>query len=176
LATGNLYTTPRDITQCEQNGLKEKHPVVPDPCIKSDDHFESVLALDLENGTIIWSHHLGAYDTWNRYCFQPHNPNCPPIPGSDLDFGEAPLLHTILDDNVHPPSRQDVAIVGQNNGFLWALDHNDGHKVWATVNSIPYFISITCFLFFHDKTIFKSVDHATHIIVHIGEMKPPSKS
>jgi hypothetical protein len=86
LATGNLYTTPRDITQCEQNRLKEKHPVVPDPCIKSDDHSESVLALDLENGTIIWSHHLGAYDIWNRYCFQPHNPNCPPIPGSDLDF------------------------------------------------------------------------------------------
>ncbi len=68
LATGNLYTMPPDITQCEQNQLKEKHPVVPDPCIKSDDHSESVLALDLENGTIIWSHHLEAYEIWNRYC------------------------------------------------------------------------------------------------------------
>jgi outer membrane protein assembly factor BamB len=135
-ATGNLYTTPPNITQCEQNQLKEKHPIVPDPCIKPSDHSESVLALDLENGTIIWSRHLGGYDTWNVNCVQPQNPNCPPIPGPDADFGEAPLLHSILDHSVHPHSKQDVAIVGQKNGFVWALDRNDGHIVWATVKFI----------------------------------------
>jgi outer membrane protein assembly factor BamB len=135
-ATGNLYTTPPNITQCEQNQLQERHPIVPDPCIKPSDHSESVLALDLDNGTIIWSHHLGGYDTWNVNCVQPQNPNCPPIPGPDADFGEAPLLHSILDHSVHPHSKQDVAIVGQKNGFVWALDRNDGHIVWATVKSI----------------------------------------
>ncbi len=131
---------PSDIEQCETNRLKQKNPVVPDPCIKPDDHSESILALDLDNGTIIWSHHLGAYDTWNVYCAlvkQP-SPNCPPIPGPDADFGEAPLLHTILDDNVHPGSTKDVVIAGQKNGIVWALDHDDGHIVWATVKSIPY--------------------------------------
>ncbi|CAK9210451.1 unnamed protein product [Sphagnum troendelagicum] len=134
-ATGNLYTAPSDIEQCEANRLKQKNPVVPDPCIKPDDHSESILALDLDNGTIIWSHHLGAYDTWNIYCAlvkQP-SPNCPPIPGPDADFGEAPLLHTILDDNVHPGSTQDVVIAGQKNGIVWALDRDDGQIVWATV-------------------------------------------
>jgi outer membrane protein assembly factor BamB len=148
-ATGNLYTVPSDIEQCETNRLKQKNPVVPDPCIKPDDHSESILALDLDNGTIIWSHHLGAYDTWNVYCLlvkQP-SPNCPPIPGPDADFGEAPLLHTILDDNVHPRSTQDVVIAGQKNGIVWALDRDDGHIVWATVKSIPYiYIYIICML------------------------------
>jgi len=133
IATGNLYTVPFDIEQCEENRLKEKHPIVPDPCIKPDDHSESVLALDLENGTIKWSHHLGAYDTWNVYCALPQNSNCPPIPGVDADFGEAPLLHIIMNDNAHPHSKQDVTIVGQKNGFVWALDRDDGHIVWATV-------------------------------------------
>jgi glucose dehydrogenase len=137
IATGNLYTVPFDIEQCEENRLKEKHPIVPDPCIKPDDHSESVLALDLENGTIKWSHHLGAYDTWNVYCALPQNSNCPPIPGVDADFGEAPLLHIIMNDNAHPHSKQDVTIVGQKNGFVWALDRDDGHIVWATVKSIP---------------------------------------
>jgi outer membrane protein assembly factor BamB len=133
IATGNLYRTPDNVTECEQNRLKEKHPIVPDPCVEPDDHSESVLALDLENGTIRWSHSLGGYDTWNFYCLKPQNSNCPPIPGTDADFGEAPALHTIWDDNVHPHSRHDLAIVGQKNGFIWALDRDDGHIVWAMV-------------------------------------------
>jgi outer membrane protein assembly factor BamB len=133
IATGNLYRTPDNVTECEQNRLKEKHPIVPDPCVEPDDHSESIVALDLENGTIRWSHNLGGYDTWNLYCLKPQNSNCPPIPGTDADFGEAPALHTIWDYNVHPHSRHDLAIVGQKNGFIWALDRDDGHIVWATV-------------------------------------------
>jgi glucose dehydrogenase len=42
-----------------------------------------------------------------------------------------------MNDNAHPHSKQDVAIVGQKNGFVWALDRDNGHIVWATVKSIP---------------------------------------
>ncbi len=53
--------------------------------------------------------------------------------GIDADFGEAPLIHSIWDDNVHPHWRHDFAIVGQKNGFILALDRDDGHIVLATV-------------------------------------------
>jgi hypothetical protein len=61
----------------------------------------------------------------------PVNPNCPPIPGPDADFGEAPMLLTVL-----LPKRglTDILVTGQKSGFVWGLDAQTGSVIWATVS------------------------------------------
>jgi len=138
IATGNLYSAPPSVQKCEAEQHNKTHPDYPDPCIKPEDHSESILALDLDNGNIVWSHHLGAYDTWVEVCAQPSipkNPNCPAIVGPDADFGEAPMMLTIqnIEANSNTPYWQDIVVTGQKNGYVWALDRDNGELLWATV-------------------------------------------
>ncbi|CAM6039507.1 unnamed protein product [Sphagnum compactum] len=139
IATGNLYSSPPSVQKCEEEQQNKTHRDYPDPCIQLEDHSESILALDLENGTIIWSHHLGAYDTWVEACSGlvpgPKSPNCPQHVGVDADFGEAPMMLTIhhVNGKYSPLHSQDIVVTGQKNGYVWALDRNNGKLVWVTV-------------------------------------------
>ena len=135
VATGNLYSVPPDIQACQEKQDNLTKPANPDPCILADDHSESILALDLDSGRIVWSNHLGGYDTWVLACAPQLNPsgpdNCPKIPGQDYDFGEAPMMLTV-------PSKAksewiDIVVAGQKSGFVWALNRDNGSLFWATV-------------------------------------------
>ncbi|KAG0562884.1 hypothetical protein KC19_9G179500 [Ceratodon purpureus] len=98
IATGNLYSTPPDVTECEAKQENKTVRDIPDPCISPDDHSESILALNLDSGRVVWAHQLGGYDTWVLSCFNTNGPqpNCPPIVGPDYDFAEAPMMLTTL--------------------------------------------------------------------------------
>jgi glucose dehydrogenase len=132
IATGNLYSSPPEVTECEAKQENKTVRDVPDPCISPDDHSESILALDLDSGKIAWAHQLGGYDTWVISCNIPDGPqpNCPPIVGPDYDFGEAPMMLTIP----HGRKWLDVVIAGQKSGVVWALERDNGTLVWDTVS------------------------------------------
>ena len=142
IATGNLYSVPPDVPACQLREANKTVPDVPDPCIRAGDHSESILALDLDTGKIVWVHHLGGVDVWNVACLSAHrNPNCPPAAEPDYDFGEAPMLITVHGSKSRESRTgndkewQDIVVARQKSGFVWALDRNDGHIVWDAVRA-----------------------------------------
>ncbi|KAL2546869.1 uncharacterized protein Fot_16102 [Forsythia ovata] len=44
---------------------------------------------------IVWAKQLRRYDVFYFACLVPNNPDCPPGPNLDADFGEAPMLLSI---------------------------------------------------------------------------------
>ncbi|KAL3501363.1 hypothetical protein ACH5RR_035812 [Cinchona calisaya] len=64
-----------------------------------------------------WSTRLSGYDIFNFECLTPNNTDCPPGPNADADFGEAPMLLTIVNNGRF----RDVAVAVQKSGFAWLL-------------------------------------------------------
>jgi len=129
IATGNLYSAPLAIRECQERENNATRPTHPDQCVEPDNHSDSILALDLDDGKIKWYHQLGGYDVWFIACSNLSTPNCPPGPNPDADFGEAPMMLTI-DVN---KTKEDVVVAVQKSGFAWALHRHDGKLIWSTV-------------------------------------------
>lgn len=97
MATGNNYWVPDAVLNCLNGGGS------PAACMSPDNHFDSIIALDLSTGAIKWSARGLPYDTWNVGCglnvpgfVVPPNDNCPNPKGPDWDFAQGPLLFTGL--------------------------------------------------------------------------------
>jgi len=91
--TGNMYQISPDATLCEA----ERNRSLPiDHCIPSGVLFDSIIAFNLADGTILWSHRYTIDDDTNGLCslFPPFTggPGCPNNPGPDLDFSQAPMI------------------------------------------------------------------------------------
>ncbi|KAH6770667.1 hypothetical protein C2S52_015470 [Perilla frutescens var. hirtella] len=129
VGTGNLYIAPAEVLQCQasQNN-RTTPPTKPDQCFGPDVHFDSLMAFDLNTGTIVWARQLGGYDVFYFACLVPNNPDCPPGPNLDADFGEAPMQLTIFSNG----TLRDVVVAVQKSGFAWALDRDNGDIVWFT--------------------------------------------
>jgi polyvinyl alcohol dehydrogenase (cytochrome) len=124
VGTGNNYSLPLEVQAGQQP-------------ISADNHFDSVVALDLSTGDIKWATPGWPYDPWNVNCILTVNfvlgttsgpgSNCPgPIPGPDYDFGgSGPNLITI-------GKNQDILGIGQKSGVYWALDPATGTALWTT--------------------------------------------
>jgi polyvinyl alcohol dehydrogenase (cytochrome) len=87
------------------------------------DTSDSVLAIALEDGKLLWHYQSISGDAWNMACFIGGGANCPEENGPDLDIGAPPVLVT-LDDG------RDVLVVGQKSGDAFALDPDDGKVIW----------------------------------------------
>ncbi|XP_042756116.1 uncharacterized protein LOC111891126 [Lactuca sativa] len=127
VATGNLYTAPPEVLECQekQNNQTTK-PTQPDQCTGPDVMFNSIIAFNIKSGNVIWSRQLGGYDIFYFACLIPNNPDCPPGPNVDADFGEAPMLLTIKSNG----TLRDIVVAVQKSGFAWALDRDNGDIVW----------------------------------------------
>ena len=87
---------------------------------------DAVLAIDLNDGRILWTRQLTADDRFNVACFAEDKASCPPNPGSDFDIGAPPILRTL-------PNGKRLLIVGQKSGMVYGLDPDDqGRIVWST--------------------------------------------
>ncbi|KAL6325221.1 hypothetical protein AAG906_023066 [Vitis piasezkii] len=128
VATGNLYSAPLSIRECQEQQNNQTVPTQPDQCIEPDNHSNSILAFDLDSGKIKWYRQLGGYDVWFLACNNLSTPNCPPGPNPDADFGEAPMMLSIYVNG----TMRDIVTAVQKSGFAWALDRNNGSLVWAT--------------------------------------------
>ncbi|EDZ99568.1 Pyrrolo-quinoline quinone [Burkholderia sp. H160] len=128
MASGNNWAVPQAVLDCLNSGG------APTACIDPNDHFDSVLALDMTTGALKWSARGLPYDTWNVGCglnipgvfTLPPNANCPNPKGPDWDFAQGPMLF-----GKNGNAGQLVG-AGQKSGMFWAFDADTGALRWST--------------------------------------------
>ncbi len=85
---------------------------------------DSVLALALADGQLVWSKQLLAGDAFNVACAA--GPNCPDSNGPDHDLGGSPMLVSLA-------GGRRAILVGQKSGQMHALDPDKkGALIWST--------------------------------------------
>lgn len=129
VATGNNYNVPQSVLDCVAGAGDD--PVAQSACLAPDNHFDSIMALDLSSGAIRWSTRAVPFDAWTTSCFPfiGDGSNCPEPAGPDYDFGQAPALFTARDARGRG---RDLVGAGQKSGQYWALDPDTGAVVWVT--------------------------------------------
>ena len=108
----------------------------------------SVMAMNIDTGKVLWSMQALALDTWHNGCVQnipggafparggggrggraggpaiPYPPeNCPAILGPDWDFAAPAALATTSDG-------RDILIAPQKQGLVWAVNPDNGQVIW----------------------------------------------
>jgi polyvinyl alcohol dehydrogenase (cytochrome) len=87
---------------------------------------DSILALDLKSGRILWSAQGTRDDTWIRGCESSAPENCPKHLGPDHDFGSSPILRTV-------PNGRRILVAAQKSGNVFAYDPDRrGTLLWKT--------------------------------------------
>lgn len=85
---------------------------------------DSVLAIELSTGRVVWTYQSQAGDAWNAACSFGNRVSCPAPEGPDIDFGATTMLISL--------EGQDLLIAGQKSGMLHALNPATGALVWKT--------------------------------------------
>lgn len=125
VTTGNNYSVPDSAKECQENGGS------PSECLDPADHIDAVVALDMTTGAIKWATGVQGFDDWIVSCIPGipgSQPNCPPTPGPDYDFGSGPNLLTATIDG----KSVDIVGAGAKSGIYWALNRKTGEILWAT--------------------------------------------
>jgi polyvinyl alcohol dehydrogenase (cytochrome) len=96
------------------------------------DTTDSVVAIDMKTGAMVWHYQGEANDAFMGGCNGPtRTDNCPKVNGPDQDIGNSPLLRDL-------PNGKSVVIFGMKNGKVFALDpDNKGAIVWHTSVAPP---------------------------------------
>jgi polyvinyl alcohol dehydrogenase (cytochrome) len=116
VATGNNYLVPQSAIDC-QNAKGTN-------CLSPDDHFDSIMALDLDTGATRWATGSIQFDSWTLACFNAATAsvNCPVPSSPDADFGSGP--------NLFSAGGRQLVGAGTKAGTYWALDPASGSIVW----------------------------------------------
>lgn len=123
VTTGQNYSVPRSVLDCEAGGG------TPAQCFSPDNHIESVIALDLRTGAIKWATGAKTFDTWNFGCIPGYPPNnCPADPGKDYDFSDGAHVFAIPNGN---GGAREVVGGGAKSGQYWLLDAVTGQVIWS---------------------------------------------
>ncbi|MCB0032571.1 MAG: PQQ-binding-like beta-propeller repeat protein [Anaerolineales bacterium] len=130
IATGNNYSVPQSVLDCVAAAGDDADAKA--ACLPPDNHFDSILALDMETGMIRWATRAIPYDAWTVDCipFFGDGSNCPDPAGPDYDFGQAPALFSVKPSGGGMP--HDFVGAGQKSGQYWALDPDSGAVAWVT--------------------------------------------
>jgi len=134
VTSGNNWAVPQSVLTCLSAGGS------PSACLSLDDHFDSILALDLSSGAINWADAGLPYDNWNVGCGLsvpgfaiPPNNNCPNPKGPDSDFGQGPILLATGNGNTN----NTLVGAGQKSGMYWAFKSKSNKPAWATQVAPP---------------------------------------
>jgi polyvinyl alcohol dehydrogenase (cytochrome) len=85
---------------------------------------DSILAFDLETGSLVWSSQVTPGDNWMVGC--PKGVNCPDNPGDDTDFGSSSILRSLA-------GGRQILIATQKSGVAYGLDvDHRGQILWKT--------------------------------------------
>lgn len=90
------------------------------------EHTDSILALRMSTGTVVWGNQLRLEDNYIVGCDAPATAgqgNCPRTLGPDVDFGTSPILRTLANG-------VRVLLTGEKSGRVYALDPATGHERW----------------------------------------------
>jgi polyvinyl alcohol dehydrogenase (cytochrome) len=126
IGTGNNFDAPQTVKDCiAQHGYGD---LLCEPQFNGN-YVDAVLALDMDDGRIVWARKLQGYDAWTAGCLPPPfsvpGSFCPSPYGPDYDFGQGPML---ID------TRQgDIVVAGQKSGIMWGLRADNGTVAWSTV-------------------------------------------
>lgn len=83
---------------------------------------DSILALDMATGAIVWNYQATSGDAWNAACYF-RTGNCPDDAGPDFDFGAQTIL-------AHGPDGRDLVLAGQKSGIAYGVDADTGTLAW----------------------------------------------
>ena len=86
---------------------------------------DSVMALDMNTGKVLWTYQAAAGDAFLGGCGMPNQPeNCPKENGPDLDIGNSPVLHTLANG-------KRMVVAGTKDGNVIAVDPDKkGAVIW----------------------------------------------
>jgi polyvinyl alcohol dehydrogenase (cytochrome) len=89
---------------------------------------DSVIALNIDDGKIIWHHQEFKGDAFMLNCpdKNPDGGNCPEVLGPDWDFGGSSVILQTL------PNGRDVLLAAGKGGIAIALNADDGKLLWRT--------------------------------------------
>jgi len=88
------------------------------------DKSDSVIALSMETGAIVWWKQFRSGDAFNDACMDAANKNCPDAAGPDYDFGSSGILESL-------PGGQRALILTQKSGAVYAIDPDaEGEVIW----------------------------------------------
>ena len=121
ITTGNNYTTPKEVAECQESGKRD--------CLPIDDHIDSFLALYLKTGAIKWATRVVPFDTWKATASSTSPGLAPAEPrGGDLDFGQGPpcIPRPVIG------KARDFLAAGQKSGMFWGIDRDSGKVAWGT--------------------------------------------
>jgi polyvinyl alcohol dehydrogenase (cytochrome) len=129
VATGNLYLSPAGLTDCKQRVAALGTYFDDDPCLPSVVYANSLLALDVDTGAVIWARRFSPATAWNAACgvttpvwASPARPyNCPSTQALNADFAQGPMLVSV--------GERDVLVIGQKSGVMWTVNPNTGAVV-----------------------------------------------
>jgi polyvinyl alcohol dehydrogenase (cytochrome) len=128
ITTGNDYTAPQAVQNCQKawETAVQTNPNTPYTCEDSfpGNHVDSVMALNMSDGSIAWYRRLQLYDAWNVACIFGNASACPSAVGPDYDFGQGAML-------IKNTKAGDVLAAGQKSGWLWGLDPSTGAIKWS---------------------------------------------
>lgn len=87
----------------------------------------AVVAINLLDGSIAWSHQLYPQETYNGDCINYIGPNCPPLFQGriGLDTSSAMLLQN--------PDGSDIVVAANKPGDVFGLDPDTGKLLWRRV-------------------------------------------
>jgi polyvinyl alcohol dehydrogenase (cytochrome) len=131
VTTGNNYSVPPEVETCIEDCVNRQCDTEQvRACLKNEDqgnHFDSIMALDLDTLQVKWSYQALPYDAWNDSCVfgAIHPENCPEPAGPDSDFGQGPTMFTTK-------GGQQLVGAAQKSGWYWALNPDNGEVVWST--------------------------------------------
>lgn len=124
ISSGNNYDVPDSVFACIAAAGSD--PTAQRACLPADNHFDSILSLDMSTGAIKWATRALPFDAWTVACvFEETAPNCPQPAGPDYDFGQAPALF-------RAGNGDELLGAGQKSGQYWALDPDSGAVRWVT--------------------------------------------
>ena len=128
IATGNNYSVPDSVLACLTAAGNDEDAQF--ACLDDGNYFDSVMALDMKTGEVLWARPVIPFDVWTVACLflPPGSGNCPDPAGPDFDFGQAPILYSVKQKG----KNLDLLGVGQKSGQFWALNAETGEIVWST--------------------------------------------
>ena len=87
---------------------------------------DSVMALSLDTGKILWSKQMRQGDVFNVSCVMPGQKSCPESAGPDFDFGASAVLVNISDG-------KRLLVLAQKSGTVYGVDpDHEGNLVWQS--------------------------------------------
>jgi polyvinyl alcohol dehydrogenase (cytochrome) len=132
--TSNNYSVPAAVEPCLQAAGTNKAAQL--ACLPPTDYVDSLVALDVFNGTLVWSRQMNGSDAWNFGCNDGYA-DCPDPAGNDADFASAPNLiwnptFTGVPDDRGGTSANYILGAGEKNSTYWALNPANGGLFWST--------------------------------------------